>query len=247
MTKKHNAIQVILFLYVLFIHIVLGVVLAKTDFITRVQEKFGIQVETPELPSHYHTMVVFQDRIDKNLPPDSIIFIGDSITQGLAVSAISPGAVNFGIGHDTSLGVLQRISSYDSLSRSKLVVIAVGINDLKRRQNDEILGNYQDIIDKIPDVVPVLFSAILPVDEVASNRPGLNKRIVELNRRLYEKCSNSDRLYFLDIGMLVANSTGNLVDQFHIGDGVHLSTMGYQVWIKNLREKISQIPHASQT
>ena len=96
-------------------------------------------------------MLGYHKRMDGNIPDDSTIFIGDSLTQSLAVSAISPRSVNYGIGNDTLIGVLKRIGEYKSIYRSSMIVIAVGINDLKIGKNiEEILYNYEAIIKKIP-------------------------------------------------------------------------------------------------
>jgi lysophospholipase L1-like esterase len=212
--------------------------IVKTDIIYQFQEKLGYKSINNELTPHYHTMLSFHKRIDKNIPDKSLIFIGDSITQGLAVIAVSPQSINYGIGQDTTTGVLKRIPYYRSILKSKAVVIAIGINDLKRRNNDEIINNYLKIVKLIPRNIPVLFSAILPVDEVASGRMGINKRVKELNNNLSEICNKNQRLHFLNISKLVINAYGNLSTDYHIGDGVHLNRFGNKIWIEKLKEYI---------
>lgn len=227
--------KAIIIIYLLVAHIFIGVSVVKTDIISRFQIKLGYEVTRAELTPYYHTMLTFQQRIDKNVPDKSIIFIGDSITQGLAVTAVSPVSVNYGIGQDTTVGVLNRISFYHSIRRSKMVIIAIGVNDLKWRDNDEIMSNYQKIIDLISRDTPVLFSAILPVDEVASGRIGANDRIKALNDGLDDLCKRSQRLHFLDISKLIVDDFGNLLGDYHIGDGVHLNRLGNEIWISELK------------
>ena len=180
-------------IYLLFLHAFVGIAVVKTDIISRLQVKLGYEKTRPELTSHYQTMFAFHKRVDKNIPDKSIIFIGDSITQGLAVSAIFPKSINFGIGQDTTVGVIKRIPFYNAISQTKMIVIAIGLNDLKRRSNDAIVKNYLKIIDLIPGSTPILFSAILPIDELASNRTGLNTRIRELNNSLNKICESSSK------------------------------------------------------
>ena len=85
--KKRIAIT-----YLIGIHVFLAVVLLKSDFINRVERKLGIHIATqsPEITEHFHRMLRYHKRMDGNVPEGSVIFIGDSITQGLCVSAMNP-------------------------------------------------------------------------------------------------------------------------------------------------------------
>ncbi|MCF6325012.1 MAG: GDSL-type esterase/lipase family protein [Gammaproteobacteria bacterium] len=230
--------KTVVVIYLLLVHIFVGIAIVKTDIIARFQVKLGYEVTSDELTPHYREMLAFQKRIDKNIPGKSLIFIGDSLTQGLAVIAVSPQSINYGIGQDTTVGVLKRIPFYRSILKSKAVIIAIGINDLKRRSNDEIVKNYLDIVGLIPKNIPVLLSAVLAVDEVASGRAGFNERIKKLNGSLEDICKNSHRLHFLNISKLVVNSDGNLSTDYHLGDGVHLNGLGNKIWIAELKKYI---------
>jgi len=233
--------KTIIIIYLFLVHVFVGIAIFKTDIISHFQEKLGYEIERNELTPHYHKMLSFHRRVDTNLPDKSIIFIGDSLIQGLAVTAVSPKSVNFGIGQDTTAGALNRIPFYHSIPRSKMAIIAIGINDFKRRNNDEIENNYLGIINMIPDSIPILFSAILPVDEATSNRIGINDRITRLNGSLNSICKSSKRLHFLDISNLISDPDGNLSKRYHIGDGVHLNGSGNRIWISKLKDKVKEI------
>ena len=45
------------------------------------------------------------------------------------------------------------------------VVVAIGVNDLRRRDNAALLENYRKIADAVAGRAPLLFSAVLPLDE----------------------------------------------------------------------------------
>ena len=94
--------------YLVILFIVIGVILVKFYFISMIQVRFGFENNGS---SRYAKILAYHKRIDSNIPDDAVIFIGDSITEGLAVSSISPVSVNYGIGSDTTLGVLQRLSN----------------------------------------------------------------------------------------------------------------------------------------
>jgi lysophospholipase L1-like esterase len=224
--------------YLLMLHVLLGLVLAKSDFIEKVGYKLGVTTK-PELSAYYDRITTYHFRMDGNVPDGATLFIGDSITQGLATSAVANRAVNYGIGSDTTLGVLNRIRGYESLNRADAVVLAIGVNDLSRRSDEKIVANYEKILGSIPEEIPVVVSAILPVDERVQRVNFENKRISQVNQLLRELALKYDNVTFSDAGSSLRSSDNNLKSDFHVGDGVHLSSAGYQVWIRELRQALN--------
>lgn len=243
--KKRIAIA-----YLIGVHLLLAVVLLKNDFVPHVLYKLGIQhrASTPgwnsEITEHFDRMLRYHRRMDGNVPDGAVVFIGDSITQGLCVSAVASPSVNYGIGSDTTVGVLQRLPVYKSIARASGVVLAIGVNDMKYRLNGDILRNYSAIIERIPDAVPVIISAVLPLNDDArqstvQNSQGPTKtRIFELNSALQRLTRVHGLLRFVDVGPFLADSTGNLARRFDDGDGVHLNSEGNAIWIGHLQKAI---------
>jgi lysophospholipase L1-like esterase len=223
-------------IYIIVLHLALGLVLIKSDFLTKVASHLGAL--SPELTNHYYAMVSYHQRIDEQLPKGTVVFIGDSITQGLAVTNISPNAINFGIGSDTTVGVLQRLGAYSSLQRAEVIVLAIGVNDLKRRTEDAIIENYEHILNKLPAHTPVIVSALHPVDEPIWGGSGINQRITTVNRGLQRLTDHYDNRIYCDVGNRLSDRDGNLQDLFHTGDGIHLNEKGYQIWSEGLRAAI---------
>jgi len=190
---------------------------------------------------HYNTMVTYHKRVDGNVPDQAIIFIGDSITQGLAVAAVTPLAVNYGIGKDTTVGVLERIPKYHSLARAKAIVLAIGVNDLRQRSNEELLANFEAIFSRLPSEVPLIVSAILPVDTRVWPEPDHNERIDQVNAELKLLCLRYPTSCFVNCSDRLRDAEQNLAANFHIGDGIHLSAAGYTVWIDALRGGLNLI------
>ncbi len=194
-----------------------------------------------EITEHFHRMLRYHRYADASAPEGAVIFIGDSITQGLSLAAVTPLGVNYGIGSDTTEGVLLRLPAYRSLERASTVVLAIGVNDLSRRSNEAILVNFQKIIAALPPGPRLLLSAILPLDESVSRRNrGCNaERIIPLNRALAALAqAEPQRITFLNAGPSLVDEVGNLRSEYHVGDGVHLSPEGYAIWISHLREAL---------
>ena len=180
--------------YLICVHFVLLIVLVKSDFINKVLMKLDIQQS--EISRHYQIMTSFHQRIDKNTASESIIFIGDSHIQGLAVSAVAANAVNYGIGGDTSFGVMARLRVYKSLSSSKAVILAIGFNDFKYRSNAAIIDNVEQILTQLPNRTAVILCAISPVGKIKHAQ--YNQRISELNNSFKSLSLGFSNVSFLD-------------------------------------------------
>ena len=229
-------------LYLLLIHLLLGVMLIKSDFLPRVLQKIDYAKYAPEYSRHYKEMIQYHQYRDKQVTKGSVIFIGDSITEGLAVNAVAPNAVNYGIGADTTLGVLGRIKYYDSLNSAHAIVLAIGVNDLERRNNKEIIENFNKIFNKFPNDIPILVSSILPIDEkIIQIGRNINKRINRLNKKIKVLCDHKKSLTFLDSTQKFIDTKGNLLNSYHIGDGIHLSSKAYKIWIEQLKTALQDI------
>ena len=227
-------------IYLVGIHALLVVVLLKSDFIERVENRLGLKHSalSPEMTPLFLQMLDYHKRMDGNVPGGAVVFIGDSITQGPVRFS---GRVSFGetMGSVATRprGVLHRLPEYRSIGRASAVVLAIGVNDMKYRSNTRILENERSIIDRIPKGTPVLLSAVLPVDEEFGDEwPGRSQdRIRDLNSRLKHLADQEDRVTFVDAGPLLVDGNGNLADEYHDGDGLHLNSEGNAVWSEVLR------------
>lgn len=214
--------------------ILVAVCAFKPGLISHIKTCFAEPAPPPELSHGFYESVGFHQKIDQNLPAGSILFIGDSHVQGLAVTAVTPLGVNFGIGHDTTLGVLHRLPLYSSVKETRAVVLAIGFNDLRRRNNAAIIKNISQILEQIPPGVPVLLCGIMPVDEEPRNLAGYNARILLLNEQLAHLEALRSKTLFLNPTPILANKTGSLPSTLHSGDGIHLNSPGYERWIAAL-------------
>ena len=224
--------------YVICLHILLITVLVKSDFIYKVRMR--LQELPDEITQHYRIMVAFHSRVDKNLPSGAVYFIGDSHTQGLAVSAISPHAVNYGIGNDTTVGVIKRLPQYKSLSTAGAVVLAIGYNDLRRRNNKEIAENIEKILNYLPAQTTIILCALHPIGTKVNKSDSYTQRIMELNSSLEKISRNYINVTFVSAFEALSDK-GNLISQYHLQDGVHLSKEGYAIWISKLANILKKI------
>lgn len=100
------------------------------------------------------------------------------------------------------------------------------------------MSNFQKIFDLLPKGIPVTVQAMLPVDERVTLK-GFNQRIDLLNESL-AVLTSSNGGNFINVQPELRDKQGNLKAQYHIGDGLHLNTEGYRIWINALRSLFSK-------
>lgn len=173
--------------------------------------------QQPELSEYYQRVLRGHLLMEGSVPAGAVVFIGNSHIAGLCTDAVATPSVNFGIGSDTTAGVLNRLPKYKCLERASAVVLEVGLNDLSRRNDAAILANYRRIVEALPDV-PIVVCAIVPVT---------SERVAVLNRALHDLCKSDPRCTFIDPEI---HSQSLMA-----ADDVHRNSDGYKMWIEALR------------
>ena len=227
-----------LYIYLVVLHITAAAILINPSTRWPILSAFEFLSDNTVHNRHYVEMTAFHHRVDKNTPSGAYIFLGDSIIQGLSVSAVTSPAENFGIGGDTTTGIISRIKELTSLRRAKTIVIAIGLNDLRLRDDQEIVANYKVILDSLTNYAPTLVAPILPVDESRWENHDINYRIETINTALSSLCKQTANCFFSDIHPLFFDKQGQLNHQLYIRDGIHLNPRGYRVWIEAIQQAL---------
>jgi lysophospholipase L1-like esterase len=173
---------------------------------------------------------------------DALVFIGDSILNGLSVETVFRG-VNYGISGEKVENAKEQILNYKNLGK-KSIVIALGINDIPRK-TEEIIADYELLLDRLPKSSFIIVSSVLPIDEPVYNASwGIKKSndlVSELNNALARIAQSRMNTVFIDTSTYLRDPTGNLIAGFHSGDGIHLNAKGYMMWVKGLKEEFNKI------
>jgi lysophospholipase L1-like esterase len=211
-----------------------AVLIVKTDFIPKVKAKLGVAA-TPS--PHVSKMVRYHQWMDESVPNKATIFLGDSITQGLATAAVAPYSINYGIGGENTAQLLEAIPSYKSLARVNAIVLAIGINDLSQGMKVGLNDRYEKIVEALPNKIPLIWSAVMP----ARNEKIALSDINNANQTIKTLCSNRGNCVFVDTWSLLADKSGQMNSDLFLDDGVHLSPEGYRAWIPALKQAIQDI------
>jgi len=194
-----------------------------------------------EISDYYLARRSFLRRRASLLGDGFSLVIGDSHIEGLAFERIDAYSLNAGIGGDTSVGLIQRLSDYEPMERWNYIVLAVGFNDLKYRGMEDIVENYQEVLRRLGPNMAVYMTSVLPIDAAAADpkHGRKNELIIALNNALQIEADKHNNVSFVDLYSPVLDTSQSLSSKLHIGDGVHLNRAGQEIIIERLRAKIS--------
>lgn len=219
--------------FILFVSLsinIIGIVLASILLFPRLSSG---NVDLP-----YYENTYFKERTNLfasvEVPENSIVFIGDSITQRGLWNELFPDAkvINRGINSDTTEGVKNRLDEIISDSPKK-VFLMVGVNDLYAGlTTDEIVTNYEEILNKFKSgssETEVFVQSILPLnyEMYYAGDKIKNETIQVLNVQLKE-LSVKFGYNYIDL-YSIFEENGQLNRKLSY-DGIHLNGDGYELW-----------------
>jgi lysophospholipase L1-like esterase len=164
----------------------------------------------------------------------SVLFLGDSITQGGKWDELFPelSTLNRGINGDTTEDVLKRLD--EALHKPIAVSLLIGTNDLhtyRRLKNPEgIVARAEEIVERIRAAAP---EAQILINSMTPRTPLFAPRIRTLNARFADIAQRTGST-FVDLWPALANENGALRKEF-TSDNLHLSPAGYAAWRDVLR------------
>ncbi len=175
----------------------------------------------------------------------SVVFLGDSITQGWNDTGkavwdkfYAPlGAVNYGIGGDSTRQVLWRLQNgeVDGL-KPKLVVLKIGTNNL---YNDINAGSDEEIAAGIGAIVGLLrqklpTTKILMLGVLPRQNDYFTGRTMHINK-LIAPLADDNSIRFLDMTDKFQSEPGKVKTELYNRDQLHLSTQGYELWAATMK------------
>ena len=175
--------------------------------------------------SFYRRMVASHVRQDALVPENSVYFLGDSHIQGLYTGGIG---INYGIGSDTTEGLIARIPKYVSMQKAAKAFIEIGCND-GESDGVKLAENILKVVDALPLTHGIYLISLLPS---AGRHSKWNSTKQTANKILMDDKSN--RFAFIDIYQILSDDNGDLKSCYDSGDGVHLNGEGYRVLLSEI-------------
>lgn len=183
-----------------------------------------------------------------------VVFFGDSRADGWISPNISGYEfINRGIHAQTSVQTVQRFASHVRSLQPNIVIIQVGVNDLKTvalfpERRDSIVANCRANIKRIVDEsnnlgAIVILTTIFPVGEAPIQRKpfwsdDIAKAVEEVNA--YIATLAEDRVVIFDAFSILADSQGMILQEYG-SDELHLNYQGYEILNKELVQLLDKI------
>ena len=184
-----------------------------------------------------------------------VVFFGDSRAAAWPATVnTSFEFINRGIDGQTTNQVLGRLANHVTTLSPKIIVIQVGVNDLKHvatfpDRSQFIITNCKQNIQQIVDQLTkntqtiVILTTIFPAGEISPLRrfywsSAVDRAIIEVNQ--YIKSLKSDRVIILDAASILVDEHG-AIRQSYSQDYLHLNNFGYTMLNKELDKALIQI------
>lgn len=182
---------------------------------------------------------VLRSNIYGSLPTGegSIIFIGNSLTEGFPLYELFPGAniKNRGISANRTSHVVGRIEPI-ARTRPAKIFIEIGINDLANKITiDSITKNYNRIFKIIQTESPSTQIFVQSVFPVCMEYANLKDSVLQLNGRLKQLCMEKQATY---VDVYAALSRNTYLDSSITYDGIHLNGKGYNLWASLVKDLV---------
>jgi lysophospholipase L1-like esterase len=171
---------------------------------------------------------------------NAAVFVGDSLTVGLATSNLASRSENFGIDGDTVDGLVTRLPHYN-LTQARVIVLEIGVNNYRRDKLTNFGSKYRQLLEILPRGIPVVAMAIFPINEHANwwaPVKDATTAIKKANQEIASACQQVGTCTFLDLSSSFEDAGGNMKSIYEVGDGIHLSEPAYIVWAAALAPHI---------
>lgn len=183
-----------------------------------------------------------------------VVFFGDSRAEDWISPNISGYEfINRGIHAQTSVQTIGRFASHVRSLQPNVVIIQVGINDLKTivlfpERRESIVSNCRENIKQIVDAsknlgAVVILTTIFPVGEVPLERKpfwsdDIESAVNDMN--VYIATLAEDRVIIFDAFSILTDSQGMMLKDYE-KDELHLNNRGYEILNKQLVKLLNRI------
>lgn len=173
-------------------------------------------------------------------PGEGIAFLGDSITQNVYYNEGDfntllgrKDCVNFGIGSQTSVHMLNRIDEIAGRNYKQLVIWC-GINDMGSSTPAQIAGRVEKMVEIMRETNPgIRFTIISTLPTTDAFFRGAQHKIAELNDLYRAFADANEDISFCDVYPYFLGDNGYCKPELMI-DGLHPNSEGYKILAQHL-------------
>lgn len=187
----------------------------------------------------------------------TVTFLGDSITQGLAIyetgfqNAHFCAYKNAGANSVVNRGTLVNVNGVQEVAIDALVAsqpdavyVMFGMNNLNGDGVEKSYLNYYgamlDMLKEALDpAVQIYVETMTPTTaSTGAARPNLSSQYLIFVNNQLSKLATEKGCYFIDIYESLLDETGNMNPEFAAKDGIHMNPVGYEHWVEYARRHV---------
>jgi lysophospholipase L1-like esterase len=226
------------------------------DKLSRYEQLFSnkalipISSEQPKQQSHAQVRLQIIESHMSQFPNPSILFLGDSIVEGLFVNQFCGlGTLNAGLGGAGVELLVNHLSNVWTRLDSPIVILAVGVND-SMRGRDGLMGEdyltrwakyYDGVLQTIRDhgAVPVVVS-VLPVERnMPLGEDFFNSEVIRRMNKVLQAAAKKEGAVFVDAYTVFADASGAMKSG-STKDGVHLTAESYKTFVREIEQGVRE-------
>lgn len=215
----------------------LAAIIALTSAFLTVYDIYGWAFITTEQVKNYKAEIYARRSADAE--KGAVVFYGDSLTEMYDLQEYYDfTAHNRGISGDRTDHMLERLGSNLIALQPSAVVFLGGCNDLRHGSDPEqVISNIDAILTQIRNALPdcrIIVESLYPINTRSSgifaHTPGqcTVDKLLTTNAMLQALCSAHGVVY-ADIFSLLAGEDGNILPQYVLPDGLHITDEAYRV------------------
>ncbi len=205
------------------------------------------QVADPDATRFDDAIETFTSYDAKNsFPADATVFVGSSSIVFWDTGTRFPGMplINRGFGGSQMSDLVHYVQETVLRYSPRTVVVYEGDNDTSvGKQSPQILADYQEFVEAVLEAQPSTRIVIMSI------KPSLARWDVwdemQASNAAIEAYANTDaRVDFVDVGTAMLGSDGLPMPQLFVGDGLHMTPAGYDIWDEIMTEALMPRRHS---
>ena len=175
-----------------------------------------------------------------------MLFVGSSSIVFWETSLSFPGypVINRGFGGASLPEVIHYYDDVIKTHAPSVVVVYCDIDVENGKSPEFSVQAFKQLVNRIEEDFPatdVIFLSMKPtlIDDVLGKQVRKNKLIT--NELLAEYSDSKDNLHYVDISKVMFADDTRLKSEIFIADGMHLNSLGYELWDPIVKAKIDQV------
>lgn len=187
---------------------------------------------------------------------DSMVFIGDSTTHGMAYYGVLDGGKETNQVWTPRSGTLAMwnlltenivypeddsemlIADAVAIKKPAIVVMTLGVNGVSSLSEDQFVGYYQGLIDAVKKASPdtkIILQSIYPVCDYYEYVNSISMEKINRANTWIAKLADDNEVYYLNTISSLLSENGHLKEEYCNGDGIHISREGFNVILDFIR------------